>query len=184
MCFVYVVRCNFTEPAKEAAWNAWYSGPKIKQMLAKPHFVTCQRFRRSAGAGRDYLALWTLRSPEAFKTQEYTADWGFFEWQSYITDWSRDLFEAGTTPEAAFAVPTEGALHVMSFDGMSAGDAREAIAQSGADMMWLPVVGLDRHTPMMGLRPVPADAPAPNNELKSIQTAIYRPICPLQMSLQ
>ena len=56
MAFVYIVRCNFNEPAKEQAWNAWYSGPKIAQMLAKPHFRSCQRFARISGNGRNYLA--------------------------------------------------------------------------------------------------------------------------------
>jgi hypothetical protein len=181
MCFVYVVRCRFTEPAREAEWNAWYSGPKIAQMLAKPHFITCQRFRRAAGNGRDYLALWTLASPDAFKTEEYTTDWGFFDWEQYVTDWSRDLFDAGMTPEAAFAVPADGTLHVMSFDGMSAADARAASAQ--ADLMWLPVAGLDRHTPLMGLRPRPGDAPAPKPP-KGAQAAVYRPICLLQTAIR
>ena len=60
MTFVYIVRCNFTAPDKEQAWNDWYSGPKIEQMLAQPHFLSCQRFHRVAGTGRDYLALWTV----------------------------------------------------------------------------------------------------------------------------
>ena len=88
MVFVYMVRCNFAEPAKEQAWNAWYSGPKIEQMLAKPYFRTCQRFRLASGTGRNYLALWTVQSPAAFETAEYTSDWGFSDWAPYITDWS------------------------------------------------------------------------------------------------
>jgi hypothetical protein len=177
MCFVYVVRCNFNDPAKEQAWNAWYSGPKIAQMLSKPHFRTCQRFQRAAGSGRDYLALWTLDSAEAFQTKQYTTDWGFFEWQRHITDWSRDLFDAGMTPEAAFAVKTDGALQAVSFDGMSADDARATASQVPAEMMWLPVVGLDRHTPMIGLRPLPGAAPA--IDVKGGQAALYRPVCQL-----
>ena len=80
MAFVYIVPCNFNEPSQEQAWNNWYSGAKIAQMLRKPHFRTCQRFKRMSGSGRDYLALWTLQSPDAFKTEQYTSDWGFFEW--------------------------------------------------------------------------------------------------------
>ena len=175
MTFVYVVRCNFTEPAKEAAWNAWYSGPKIAQMLAQPYFLTCQRFRRIAGTGRDYLALWTLQSPQAFETAQYRSQWGFSEWTPYITDWSRDLFDGGARSEAAFAVPPDGALHVVSFDGAS---ADVAIAQPG--LLWLPVAGLDRHTAMIGLAPLPVLATArlpSNDQAQRMQAAIYRPIC-------
>jgi hypothetical protein len=174
LTFVYVVRCNFTEPAKEAAWNAWYSGPKIAQMLAQPYFLTCQRFRRIAGTGRDYLALWTLQSPQAFETAQYRSQWGFSEWTPYITDWSRDLFDGGARSEAAFAVPPDGALHVVSFDGAS---ADVAIAQPG--LLWLPVAGLDRHTAMIGLAPLPVLATArlpSNDQAQRMQAAIYRPL--------
>ena len=183
MTFVYVVRCNFTEPAKEAAWNAWYSGPKIAQMLAQPYFLTCQRFRRTAGTGRDYLALWTLQSPQALETAQYQSQWGFSEWTPYITDWSRDLFDAGARPAAAFAVPPEGALHAVSFDGASADEANAAradIAIAQPDLMWLPITGLDRHTPMIGLAPLPvlASARLPSHDQgPRMQAGIYRPIC-------
>jgi hypothetical protein len=181
MAFVYVVRCNFNEPAKEHAWNAWYSGPKIAQMLAKPHFRSCQRFARMSGNGRNYLALWTLQSPDAFKTEQYTTDWGFFEWAPHITDWSRDLFDGGDTPEQSFAVPAQGGLHIVSFDGASpdeAAAARAEVATSQPDMMWLPVSGLDRHTPIMGVR-VLRDG-LPREPLQGTpgrwQEAVYRPI--------
>jgi hypothetical protein len=187
MVFAYIVRCNFTEPAKEPAWNAWYSGPKIAQMLAKPYFRTCQRFRLAAGAGRRYLALWTLTSPQAFTTATYTSDWGFREWEAHVADWSRDLFDGGSAPETAFAVSQAGALHAVSFDGMGAEEAetaRAAMAKSLPDMMWLPVIGLDRHTPMIGLQPqldlAPLDLASSrlpeHGRDGRIQEAIYRPI--------
>lgn len=179
MVFVYIVRCRFTAPAKEAAWNAWYSGPKIEQMLAKPHFRTCQRFHRTSGRGRDYLALWTLTSPEAFKTRQYTTDWGFFEWEPFVTDWSRDLFDGGERPESDFAVAPDGSLRVIAFDGQSADEANAARAGVPADtMMWLPVAGLDRHTPVIGLRPL-SDAAAAPAAMAGMLDALYRPISPL-----
>ena len=180
MAFVYVVRCAFTEPTREAAWNAWYSGAKIAQMLRKPHFRTCQRFKRAAGLGRGYLALWTLQSPDAFRTEQYTTDWGFFEWAPYITDWSRDLFDGGDNPEAGFAVPEQGGLTVVSFDGLSpdaAADARTALLKSHPAMMWLPVVGLDRHAPLIGLevaQALPLEQPIRSPD--GVQRAVYRPI--------
>ena len=183
MVFVYIVRCNFIEPAKEQAWNAWYSGPKIEQMLAKPYFRSCQRFRLTSGTGRNYLALWTVRSPAAFETVEYTADWGFSDWAPHITDWSRDLFDGGAASERAFAVAPAGSLQVVSFDGMGEADAQAAralITSSEPDMMWLPVVGLDRHTPLIGLQPLsdPAAFPASTHgRTEGMQEALYRPLC-------
>ena len=142
----------------------------------------CQRFRLAAGRGRSYLALWTLQSPDAFKTSEYTSDWGFFEWGPHITDWSRDLFDGGASPEAGFAVPPHGALHVVSFDGMTvdaATAARDIVAHSQPGVLWLPVIGLDRHTALIGLKPIP-DAEtarvAGSDDAPGHQEAIYRPI--------
>ena len=182
MTFVYIVRCNFTEPERECAWNAWYSGLKIEQMLAKPYFRTCQRFRIARGAGRKYLALWTLQSPEAFNTAEYASDWGFFEWALYIVDWSRDLFDGGPAPEASFAVPMEGSLHTVTFDGASEAEAhaaRASIAAQEPGMMWLPVAGLDRYTPLIGLQPLPdliPSRPLAHARAERMQQAVYRPI--------
>jgi hypothetical protein len=175
MSFAYIVRCNFNDPAREPAWNDWYSGPKIAQMLRKPHFRSCQRFRRMAGQGRNYLALWVLESPKAFKTREYTSDWGFFEWQPCITDWSRDLFDAGNTTEADFAVSLQGALDVVSFDGASAA-AAGAARDGKPSMLWLPIAGLDRHTPLIGLRVLNEPNSAALSAGGVAQEAVYRPI--------
>ena len=182
MTAVYIVRCNFSEPGKEQAWNEWYSGPKIAQMLRKPHFRSCQRFRRTGGGGRDYLALWVLNSPDAFKTREYTSDWGFFDWEQYVTDWSRDLFDGGAKREQEFAVTSGGALEVVAFDGMSAADAdaaRAELAGSQSGILWLPVIGLDRHTPLIGLCPQP-DPETPDRSaaapVTGAQWTFYRPI--------
>ena len=181
MSFVYIVRCDFTDPGKEQAWNDWYSGPKIAQMLRKPHFRSCQRFRRTGGSGRNYLALWTLDSPGAFTTQQYTSDWGFFDWSPYVTNWSRDLFDGGVAREDDFAVTPGGALEVVAFDGMSMGDAEASRAEFSRlehDILWLPVIGLDRHTPLIGLCPQ-SDPETPERSadpLAHAQWTFYRPI--------
>ncbi len=182
MIFVYIVRCRFTEPSREQAWNAWYSGPKIEQMLAQPHFRSCQRFRRVSGHGRDYLTVWTVENPQALATRQYRAQWGFAEWTPHITDWSRDLFEGGAASESALAVATDGALAVVAFDRMSEQDAaavRDKVARAEPEMMWLPAVGLDRHTPIIGLRPLAGGASAGSAQDdgdRRIQRAVYRPI--------
>ena len=179
-----MVRCRFTAPDKEQAWNDWYSGPKIEQMLRNPYFLTCQRFRRVSGRGRDYLALWTIEKPEAMTTPQYLSQWGFADWAPLITDWSRDLFDGGASPEQAFAASPQGALRVASFEGMTAEQANAArapVAKSEPRMLWLPIAGLDRHTPLIGLCPLPDLATAPRLEPQegAAQQAVYRPITPL-----
>jgi hypothetical protein len=80
MSDVYLVRCNFSRPDLEERWHAWYSGPKLAEMMTA------------------WLAAWVVESPQAFETPEYKASWGFVDWAPYITDWSRNLFRG---PDAA-----------------------------------------------------------------------------------
>jgi hypothetical protein len=183
MTYLYVVRCNFTRPDLEAAWNAWYGGDKVRQLLGKPMFRAVQRFRLAAGSGRDYVALWQVASPQAFDTSEYQADWGFSQWRPYIVDWSRDLFDARTAGAADLAVPIDGALRLISFDGMDGAraEAAQAALADAADTMWFPCAGLDRHTPLLGLR-VFADVAAvsPLQSLPAgVQAGVYRPLAEL-----
>src|SRR5581483_49505 len=139
------------------------------------------RFRRSGGNGRNYLALWVIESPQAFKTHEYTSDWGFFEWRPYIIDWSRDMFSGHEIEDTSFAVSPEGALLVVSFDHMSAEDAakaQKAYAFIHPNMSWLKIAGLDQHTPLIGLEVLP-ELPrswCPSAASASGQEAIYTPI--------
>jgi hypothetical protein len=181
MPFLYIVRCRFTRSDLEASWNDWYDGEKTAQLLAKPMFRAVQRFRRSAGHGRDYLALWQVSSPAAFGTPEYKADWGFAQWHPYITDWSRDLFDAAGADERALAVPLDGALGVIAFDGLTDGAAAAARdALQDQEMLWCPSVGLDRHTPAIGLRRfdegAAAQAAMARRPAAAVQVGVYRPL--------
>lgn len=163
-CFVYMVRCNFARPELEDRWNDWYSGPKLEEMLRKPHFLAVQRFTAAAlDTRRKYLALWLVASPAAFTSEEYRADWGFFEWTSHIRDWSRDLYRtelAATDP--LFDIGPGEALHCAAFDGIADEAARSALARVRnlrPGMVWLGAVGLDRQAPIVGLRKIAAAEP-------------------------
>jgi hypothetical protein len=131
------------------------------------------------------VALWQVASPEAFNTSEYRSDWGFFEWRPYIVDWSRDIFDATSARDADLAVPMPGALQLISFDGMDAAqaDAARAALADLADTMWFNAAGLDRHTPMIGLRrfldPAKAQSSSPRSVSSGVQVGIYRPISEL-----
>jgi hypothetical protein len=179
---LYIVRCDFVRADLEQAWNDWYSGEKIRQMLAKPMFRAAQRFLLAGGSGRRYLALWQLASPEALATAEYSSDWGFAEWRPHIADWSRDLFDAAGAQDADFAVPSGGALLAISFDGMDAqqADAARGMVPERFSVTWLASVGLDRHTPTIGLRAL-TDAKEAQAALAlpvpaGMQVGLYRPI--------
>ena len=180
MAFVYAVRCNFAKPEAEAAWNAWYDGPKLASLLSKPMFLAGQRFRAAAlDRRRKYLALWYVASPEAFSTPEYKADWGFGEWAPFITDWSRDLYRApdGDLGET-FAIGPGEALHLISFDGLSEADATAEAARLRPlrpDMLWLEAVGLDRHSPLLALARVASGAPPAPAEARASET-VFAPL--------
>jgi len=179
MSLAYIVRCNFNKPDLERSWNDWYGGPKLKHMLAKPHFLSVQRFCRSHGQGRDYVAFWVLESEQALETPEYKNDWGFSEWQPYITDWSRDLFAPLSGDLFQPALGTDEALRLVSFEGLSESEAHAAKAADEVrrpTVRWLRSAGLDRHTPLIGYEVVDEGALcrplAPGNATEGF----YRPI--------
>ena len=186
MSYVYVVRCNFARPDREDAWHAWYSGPKLTEMMTHPLFLSGQRYRASGLDQRViYLAAWVVESPAAFETPQYRASWGFAEWAPYITDWSRNLFRG---PESDVSdhldVPPEGTLYVAAFDGVPDKEAPQRLEELRAkrpDVLWMPVVGLDRSCPAIGLRRLAAGAeaaPLPETLAAGIRQTVYRPITP------
>lgn len=182
MSFVYSVRCNFNRPDVEEAWNDWYNGPKLKLMLAKPMFLSGQRLKACGmNQRRQYLALWVVESPEAFKTPEYTSDWGFFEWAPHIIDWSRDLYGPleGEATEL-FGVQPDETLYLAAFEDLSADEAADIqarISSKRPGVTWMRSVGLDQHSPMLGLMRLGAGEalPVPLGEPK-MQETIFSPI--------
>ncbi len=161
MSHVYAVRCNFSRPDLEQAWHAWYSGPKLAEMMTHPLFLSGQRYRASGLDQRViYLAAWVVESPAAFETPQYRASWGFADWAPHITDWSRNLFRG---PESDVS------------------DLLEDLRAKRPDVLWMPVVGLDRSCPAIGLRRLAAGAeaaPLPDTLAAGIRQTVYTPITP------
>ena len=184
MSFVYIVRSNFTCQDLEEQWNAWYSGPKLAEMLTHPLFLSGQRYR-AADLDRSirYLAVWVVESPEAFTTPEYRSTWGFVEWTPYIADWSRNLYRG---PEEDVSdlldVPPDGALYFAAFDGVPEAEAPsrlELLRAERPDVLWMGVAGLDRSCPAVGVRRLDADVkpePLRSGLAAGIRESAYRPI--------
>jgi hypothetical protein len=65
----------------------------------------------------------------------------------------------------------------MSEDAARAAGA--VVAKSHPEMLWLPVIGLDRSSPMIGLRPLSDMASSCESKYgldQAVQDAIYQPI--------
>jgi hypothetical protein len=160
--FVYLVRCNFGDAARERAFNDWYSGPKLRDMLAKPYFASGQRFEAVAGdTAVRYCALWALERADALETPEYNASWGFADWAGAIHDWTRDLCELERpVPAGALACPPDGRLRLVA-------------DHDGDGLLSARTIGLDRSVDRFGLEILrsPGDPePAAGGE------TLYRPL--------
>jgi hypothetical protein len=114
---LYVVRCRFTDPSREHAWNEWYA-QHVHVLLRVPGFRAAQRLRSAAAADdRPYLAMYEVASPEVFTSEAYLAIWGFDQWRESIDNWTRDLFELLPGEALDFATPPTATLRAVFIGG-------------------------------------------------------------------
>ena len=93
---LYMVECDFDDPAQEDAWNHWYSGEKLDELLANPGFTATQRFRALTDRPAAYLAVHSIDSADVFTNPAYASGGGgrFGDWEpALMTNWSRRLFD-------------------------------------------------------------------------------------------
>lgn len=69
---IYTVELNFSDPAREDEWNAWYE-TYLAQLVSLPGLSTAQRFRAVTPGAQpwDYLALYSLASLDVFESDAY-----------------------------------------------------------------------------------------------------------------
>lgn len=97
---IYLVECDFTDAAREAEWNEWYS-PHLNDLLSIPGFSTAQRFRSLGDGAPRYRALYAVGSPEIFTSPGYVGrSFGRFpeRWRALITNWRRNLLDGLSVP--------------------------------------------------------------------------------------
>ena len=142
-----MVECRFTSPADEQAWNAWYSGPRIGELLAVPGFLTSQRFRSVTRSPSDYLAVHSIASLDVFSTPEYKAmgGGGFSHFPEHITDWVRRFF----TGLIEMPAVVEGHCVVMADGG------RSSVAGLPVRFEWVQPVGSDDVRGERGIAVIP-----------------------------
>jgi hypothetical protein len=93
---LYMVECDFDDPAQEDAWNVWYSGEKLDDLLSNPGFTATQRFQAITPKKAEYLAVHSIESSDVFTNPVYKATGGgrFGDWDAALmTNWSRRLFD-------------------------------------------------------------------------------------------
>lgn len=162
---LYMVECGFTDPARLAAWNEWYSGPKLASLLALPGWMASQRFLALDDVPAPWLGVHSVPGPEFFQSAVYKNAGGgnFADWGPLITNWSRNLFDGLVrAPEVA-----EGELLALA----DVPPGRQPLPD--VEFAWLRGVGLDKRVPSRGiavLKAAPAAVPA--------EVRLYRPFTP------
>src|SRR5215510_4797291 len=133
---LYMVEMDFVQPARQAAWDAWYIH-HLQVLLTVPGFRTAQRFICTTPHAAPYLAIYTVDSPAVFDSAAYRARGGrdsTGEWKPSMVNWDRNVFagidRAPIVSESDLLLLTEDAHAVQS---------HAEIAFS-----WLTAVGLDR----------------------------------------
>ena len=165
---LYMVECRFTSPADEHAWNEWYSGKRIGELLAVPGFLTSQRFRSLTRSSSDYLAVHTIASMDVFNAPEYKAmgGGGFSHYPEHITDWVRRFFTGiDEMPEVG-----EGECIVLADRG------RASVAGLPAEFRWVQPVGKGDTRGERGFAVVPAAAAKKSFVLPARPVEVWEPI--------
>jgi hypothetical protein len=69
---IYTVELNFSDPAREDEWNAWYE-TYLAQLVSLPGLDTAQRFRAVAPGAQhwEYLALYSVASLDVYESEAY-----------------------------------------------------------------------------------------------------------------
>lgn len=165
---IYMVECAFADPAREAAWNAYYDAEKLETLLSLPGFRATQRFRAITDTPAPYLAVHSVRDADVFCQTAYRAAGGgtFDGWDDLVTNWRRNLF---TGMEAAPEVAAEEQLVVL--DDPAAGHG-----ESEVDFHWLDITGLDRTVERRGIAIVDRDTGARLARDRTETLRVFAPI--------
>lgn len=165
---LYAVEMNFTQPARQAAWDAWYL-EHLDILLTVPGIHTAQRFRCEDLSPAPYLAIYSVDGPEVFVSPAYRERGGrdsTGEWKSVMVNWDRNLYDGlGRAPAVADAEV------LLLTEAQPA-----AVATSGVAFCWLHAVGLDRTVMRRGLTVVDVAHGRRIAQDSAGRVRVYRPL--------
>ena len=146
---IYCVELAFSEPAREAQWNDWYS-EHLDILLSVPGFSTAQRFVSVAPCRAPYLAAYSVASGAVFESAPYQQRGGRGSpgaWAPLMVNWDRNLFDGLTQmPDVKWD------QYLVVVDRPS-----NEIANFSVKLHLLNCAGLDRTVPSRGIAVLSAD---------------------------
>lgn len=140
---LYVVEMDFTRPARQAEWDAWYL-EHLQLLLAVPGFHSAQRFVCTVECPAPYLAIYSVDAPDVFDSAAYRARGGrdsVGDWKPLMVNWDRNVY-AGIERMPA----VNGDQVVLLTEAAPA-----EVAGWSIPFTWLEAVGLDRTIARRGL---------------------------------
>ena len=140
---LYMVECAFSDPAREQAWNDYYSGRKLDEVLSVPGFRTSQRFKAIGASSAPYLAIHSVDSLEVLTNGAYrSAGGGSFDpgFQPAIINWRRSFYDGLAR---APAIADDELIAVC--------DQPDQVKGVAVDFIWLTAAGLEASAPRRGI---------------------------------
>lgn len=171
---LYIVEMDFTQPERQAAWDAWYL-EHMEILLAVPGIHSAQRLRCLTPWPAPYLAIYSVAGPEVFDSAAYRQRGGRDStgiWQPTMVNWDRNLF-AGI--DRAPAVETGEVLLLTEAEPA-------AVAGTGIAFQWLTAAGLDRTIPRRGLAVTAEAAGRRIAQASGERIRAYRPLTPRRLA--
>jgi hypothetical protein len=168
---IYMVDHVYKNPATEAAWHEWYTA-YLQKLIVVPGIYTAQRFKALDCAPPRYLAMYSIESPDVYKSAAYRNMGGggsqSVRFHDSYQSWTRNLFEG-----AARAPAVRDGQRLLIFDR----ERRDEGGPLELRAMWLTAVGL--HMTMKYRAFVVLDAVEATAKDWPAGSFIYEPITPV-----
>ena len=85
--YLHIVRVDI-DPAREAAFNVWYSDVHVPALLSCPGWLSAKRYLSLEG-GPKYVAVYEVAGDWVYDTPEFHAVKGFMEFTGDVSNFMR-----------------------------------------------------------------------------------------------
>ena len=167
---IYCVELAFSEPAREAEWNAWYSA-HLDILLSITGFSTAQRFVSTVPCQAPYLAAYSVASADVYESAPYKQRGGRGApgaWAPLMINWDRNLFDG------LAQMPEVGPDQYLAVADV----APDELAQFPVKLRQLNCVGLDRTVQSRGIAVLPANEQSRLASRANERIRFYRALTP------